>query len=596
MTEKTLNSGTEATVLVCDDDPTYLLLMEETLSSDNLNVVTATNGVEALKLYFQHKPNIVLLDVHMPKLNGFEVCAEIRKQAYGKDTPILMVTGADDIQSIESAYKHGATDFLPKPIKWPMVAHRVRYMLKNSDTFNSLRKSEEKMRHLAYYDALTGLPNRQSFDENLEEAIWFAAKEQQNITIMYIDLDNFKRINDTLGHEFGDKALQKISERICDCVVVKDGISQSLKSNADTEIARLGGDEFMIMLSNTINDNEVKGIADSVMSCISELVSIDDYEVALTPSIGIVMYPRDGVSVTELKKHADVAMYHAKSMGRSGYRFYSESLNQNAMKFLRIEGCLRNALNNNEFTLHYQPQVCLKQNEIISVEALLRWTSPELGNVTPGEFIPVAEDSGTINELGEWVMRTACVQAKKWMDSGMKNFRVSVNLSSIQFKRASLLSMIKRALEDSGLPPSLLEIELTESAIMNDVDTNITRLNQIRDMGVAISIDDFGTGYSSLSYLKKFPINTLKIDRSFIITIDTDPDDAAIVEAIIALATTLKLTVIAEGVETKGQLAALSKFKCDIIQGFYFSKAVPAPELTALMQQPLNKALFDLAE
>lgn len=596
MTEKTLNSGTEATVLVCDDDPTYLLLMEETLSSDNLNVVTATNGVEALKLYFQHKPNIVLLDVHMPKLNGFEVCAEIRKQAYGKDTPILMVTGADDIQSIESAYKHGATDFLPKPIKWPMVAHRVRYMLKNSDTFNSLRKSEEKMRHLAYYDALTGLPNRQSFDENLEEAIWFAAKEQQNITIMYIDLDNFKRINDTLGHEFGDKALQKISERICDCVVVKDGISQSLKSNADTEIARLGGDEFMIMLSNTINDNEVKGIADSVMSCISELVSIDDYEVALTPSIGIVMYPRDGVSVTELKKHADVAMYHAKSMGRSGYRFYSESLNQNAMKFLRIEGCLRNALNNNEFTLHYQPQVCLKQNEIISVEALLRWTSPELGNVTPGEFIPVAEDSGTINELGEWVMRTACVQAKKWMDSGMKNFRVSVNLSSIQFKRASLLSMIKRALEESGLPPSLLEIELTESAIMNDVDTNITRLNQIRDMGVAISIDDFGTGYSSLSYLKKFPINTLKIDRSFIITIDTDPDDAAIVEAIIALATTLKLTVIAEGVETKGQLAALSKFKCDIIQGFYFSKAVPAPELTALMQQPLNKALFDLAE
>jgi EAL domain-containing protein (putative c-di-GMP-specific phosphodiesterase class I) len=242
--------------------------------------------------------------------------------------------------------------------------------------------------------------------------------------------------------------------------------------------------------------------------------------------------------------------------------------------------------------LHYQPQVCLKNKKIISVEALLRWESPELGNVPPSEFIPVAEDSGIINDLGEWVMRKACVQAKEWMDAGMQNFRVSVNLSSIQFKRASLLNMIKRALEDSGLPASLLEVELTESAIMNDIDQNITRLNQIRHLGVAIALDDFGTGYSSLSYLKRFPINTLKIDRSFIITIDTDPEDAAIVEAIITLANTLKLTVIAEGVETHGQLKALNRFHCDIIQGFYFSKPVPAEHITELVQQPLNKALF----
>jgi diguanylate cyclase (GGDEF)-like protein len=593
MTESSFNSGKDATVLVCDDDPTYLLLMEETLSSDNLNVLTATNGVDALKLYLKHEPTIVLLDVHMPMLSGFEVCAEIRKHPRGKDTPILMVTGADDIASIENAYKFGATDFLPKPIKWPMVSHRVRYMLKGNETFKSLKRSEEKMRRLAYFDTLTGLPNRQSLDESLEEAIWFAAKESQNLCIMYIDLDNFKRINDTLGHDFGDKLLKRISQKICLCVQDKNSIPEELINSAQIEVSRLGGDEFMILLNDMQNDDDVKLVAKSLVNCISELVTIDDYEVALTPSIGIAMYPRDGESATELKKHADVAMYYAKSMGRSGYRFFAESLNENAMKFLRIEGCLRNALNNQEFSLHYQPQVCLKKNEIVSVEALLRWNSPELGCVTPGDFIPVAEDSGIINELGEWVMRKACVQAKEWLDLGMQNFRVSVNLSSIQFKRASLLKMIKSALDDSGLPPSLLEIELTESAIMNDVDQNIIRLNQIRDMGVAISIDDFGTGYSSLSYLKKFPIHTLKIDRSFVINIDTDPDDAAIVEAIIALATTLNLTVIAEGVETHGQLKSLNAFRCDIIQGFYFSKAVPAEDINKLMASPLDAALFE---
>ena len=593
MTEPSLNSGKDATVLVCDDDPTYLLLMKETLSSDNHNVLTAANGVDALQLYLQYEPNIVLLDVHMPMLSGFEVCAEIRKHPKGKDIPILMVTGADDIMSIESAYRHGATDFLPKPLRWPMVAHRVRYMLKGSETFNRLKQSEEKMRRLAYIDSLTGLPNRQSLDESLEDAIWLAAKEQQSLCIMYIDLDNFKRINDTLGHDFGDQLLKEISEKICHCVQKKSSFPDALAHINDIEVFRLGGDEFMILLKCTLHDDEVKVVAQSLVNCISELVSIDDYEVALTPSIGIAMYPRDGANVTELKKHADVAMYYAKSMGRRGYRFYAESLNENAMKFLQIEGCLRNALRNDEFMLHYQPQVCLKNNKIISVEALLRWKSPELGFVTPSDFIPVAEDSGLINELGEWVMRTACFQAKAWLDAGMQDFRVSVNLSSIQFKRASLVNMLKRALSDSGLPASLLEVELTESAVMNDVNQNITRLNQIRDMGVAISIDDFGTGYSSLSYLKKFPINTLKIDRSFITTIDSDPDDAAIVEAIIALASTLKLTVIAEGVETHGQLQTLNRFHCDIIQGFYFSKALPAEEITAMMQQPLNQALFE---
>ncbi|MFT6909716.1 MAG: diguanylate cyclase (GGDEF)-like protein, partial [Oleiphilaceae bacterium] len=294
MTKRSLNSDTEVTVLVCDDDPTYLLLMEETLSSDNLNVLTAANGADALKLYLKHEPHIVLLDVHMPMLSGFEVCAEIRKHPRGKDIPILMVTGADDILSIENAYKHGATDFLPKPIRWPMVAHRVRYMLKGSETFNSLKQSEEKMRRLAYFDSLTGLPNRQSLDERLENAIQLAAKEQQNLCIMYIDLDNFKRINDTLGHEFGDKLLKKISEKILQCAKDNECIPKALHNITEIEVSRLGGDEFMILVNNNPNDNDVKVVAESLVNCISELLSIDDYEVALTPSIGIAMYPRDG--------------------------------------------------------------------------------------------------------------------------------------------------------------------------------------------------------------------------------------------------------------------------------------------------------------
>jgi diguanylate cyclase (GGDEF)-like protein len=443
------------------------------------------------------------------------------------------------------------------------------------------------MRQLAYFDSLTGLPNRQNFDDNLEQSIQLAAQENKSVCVMYIDLDNFKRINDTLGHEFGDRILNKIGEKISQCMQ-----TDALKNLARAKVARFGGDEFMVSLQDLHNRDDIEVVAKSLVNCISELISMDDYEVALTPSIGIAMFPDDGNSVSELKKHVDVAMYHAKSMGRSGYRFYSESLNENAMKFLKIEGCLRNALGNNEFSLHFQPQICLKQKEIISVEALLRWTSPEIGVISPSEFIPIAEDSGLINDIGEWVMRVACQQAKKWADDGIKDFRVSVNLSSIQFKRASLLTMIKEALQDSNLPPSLLEIEITESAIMNDLDHNIVRLNQIRDMGVAISIDDFGTGYSSLSYLKKFPVQTLKIDRAFITNIDIDPDDAAIVEAIIALATTLKLSVVAEGVETREQLKVLTNFNCDVIQGFYFSKAVSAKDISALMQHPLDKSLF----
>ncbi|MDT0583493.1 MULTISPECIES: EAL domain-containing protein [Alteromonadaceae] len=593
MTEVTQSRSMEATVLVCDDDPTYLMLMEETLSSDDLRVVTATDGAQALQLFLKHKPSIVLLDVHMPKLSGFEVCKEIRHYPFGKDVPILMVTGADDIKSIEAAYEHGATDFLPKPIRWPMVVHRVRYMLKGSETFQSLRASEKKMRQLAYFDGLTGLPNRQNFDDTLNLSITDAEIHGQNLCIMYIDLDNFKRINDTLGHDFGDKLLKHIAHRIGNCLNNDKSLEDALKTT-HVEVSRLGGDEFMVQLSDVNSDEAMHQIANALVACVSEMISIDEYEVALTPSIGIAVFPRDGMSVTELKKNADIAMYHAKSKGRSCYHFYSESLNQGAMKSLRIEGCLRNALQNNEFEIHYQPQVCLKTKKFISAEALLRWNSPELGPVGPSDFIPVAESAGLINDIGEWVTREACRQAKRWSDEGLENFRVSVNLSSLQFQRATLVSMIKRACEDANLSPKLLEVELTESAVMADVEHNVKRLNQIRDMGVSISIDDFGTGYSSLSYLKKFPINTLKIDRSFVINIAQDPDDAAIVEAIIALAKTLNLEIIAEGVETLGQLKTLNDFSCDIIQGFYFSKAIPADDLSQLMKKALDPSLFEL--
>jgi diguanylate cyclase (GGDEF)-like protein len=575
-------------VMVCDDDLTFLLLMRDTLEAEGFEVIDAADGETALSKYLTYRPDILWLDVQMPLLDGFEVCQQVRALKDSEDIPILMVTGSDDFISIEKAYEAGATDFLPKPIKWPMIAHRVKYMLRSRAAMDNLKKSEERLRYLAYYDVLTGLPNRQSFREHLEKFILLAQRKNYGVAVLFIDLDRFKRINDTLGHSFGDELLKKVAHKLDENLRQSDLLSRNSEEGRISEVARMGGDEFTIFLSRIENTEDAAIVAQRIIDSLSEPMKIGQYEVVITPSIGISVYPTDGKSVDDLLKNADIAMYYAKEKGRRCFKFYSESLNARALEKLELEESMRIALEKNQFELFYQPQVDLKTRQIASVEALIRWRHPEMGLIAPGEFIPIAEESGLIIEIGDWVLKNACKQAREWELMGFP-CRVGVNLSSLQFKQTGFVESIRRILQQSQLSPRLLELELTESVIMSDVDENIGRLKALKNMGLTLAVDDFGTGYSSLSYLKRFPIDTLKIDRSFVTDIATDEDDEAIVSAIIALASTMKLGVIAEGVETEGQLSILKNYHCSLIQGYFFSRPLAVADFTVMLKNGLPK-------
>lgn len=459
-------------------------------------------------------------------------------------------------------------------------------LLRNQRIKHQRQLSHERRLHqLAYFDGLTGLPNRQSFYENLDKFLSLAKRGNYKAGVMFIDLDRFKRINDTLGHDYGDLVLQEVAQRLKECVRDSDFVARNYEVNTfNNEIARLGGDEFTLFLSHIESAAETTLITQRIIDSLSKPIKIDSYELTVTPSVGIALYPEHGTSVHDLMKHADIAMYQAKEDGRRTFKFYSNQLNDRALERLQLEEKMRLAVKNNEFTLHYQPQVDIHANEITKAEALIRWTNPELGFISPADFIPIAEESGMIVEIGEWVLNTACYQAKQWYDEGISNCKVSVNVSSVQFKQTALIDIVKQALIDSGLPAHLLELELTESAVMSDVDDNIERLQQFKDMGITIAIDDFGTGYSSLSYLKKFPIDTLKIDRSFVTEIANSDNDAAIVKAIMLLAQTMELKVVAEGIENIEQLKILNDYDCQYIQGYYFSRPLPYAEFTQFVE------------
>ena len=456
---------------------------------------------------------------------------------------------------------------------------------------------ERRLHQLAYYDSLTGLPNRQSFYENLEKFISLAKRGNYQAGVMFIDLDRFKRINDTLGHDYGDKVLQEVAIRLKESVRDSDIVARNYQANSfNNEIARLGGDEFTLFLSHIESSDETTAVTQRIIESLSKPIKIDNYELTITPSIGIAMYPENGSTVNELMKHADIAMYQAKEDGRRTFKFYSNSSNDRALERLQLEEYMRSAVKNQEFVLYYQPQVDLEKNQITKAEALIRWIHPELGFIPPDDFISIAEESGLIIELGDWILDTACLQAKAWLDAGIENCRVSVNVSSVQFKQTALIDKVKSALEKSQLPPHLLELELTESAVMSDVEDNIERLQQFKEMGITVAVDDFGTGYSSLSYLKKFPIDTLKIDRSFIDEIATSENDVAIVKAIMVLAETMGLNVVAEGIETIEQLKILNDFGCQHIQGYYFSRPLPNAEFVDFVEHQFfdNKAMWKL--
>lgn len=430
--------------------------------------------------------------------------------------------------------------------------------------------SEKKLEFLAHHDPLTGLPNRLLLRDRFEQAAANAHRESSGIALLFLDLDNFKNVNDTLGHGYGDQLLIKVVERLHSCV-----------RNTDT-ISRQGGDEFVILIAHVHELSVVGGIAQGIMEAFAEPIPLDGYMLNTSFSIGISLYPHDGRQFDTLLKLADTALHQAKDSGRNNYRFFVENMNANTQEQVKLQGQLHSAVKNQEFVLHYQPQIDIPTGRIIGAEALIRWQHPERGLVPPGMFISLAERSGLIIPIGAWVLIEACQQAQTWRELGLPMQAIAVNLSGLQFKRGNLLETVLEALRVSGLPAHHLELELTESILLQDIDTAIQMLYSLSEMGVKLSIDDFGTGYSSLSYLKRLAVNKLKIDQSFVRDLTKDPDDAAIVKAIIQLGHNLQLSVIAEGVETVEQLEFLRNYDCDEAQGYLISKPVPAAEFAAL--------------
>jgi diguanylate cyclase (GGDEF)-like protein len=693
-------------VLVVDDTATIRAMTREVLEREGLEVAEAEDGRRALMAFAERRPDLVLLDVNMPELDGYGACEQIRRQYSDENVPILMMTASEDVESIERAYEAGATDFITKPMNWLLLAHRIRYMLRMSDAVRQLATSERRLskaqhsarlgnweidlrdgsftcseeladlycvrdgrsavtpelllasvhpedrqivrgaaerarqegssidldhrvltpageerhlhlhaelafdasgqpielsgtaqditerkraeaevRFLAYHDSLTGLGNRRLFRERLSHALAQARRSNAIVAVLFLDLDHFKRINDTLTHTMGDNLLRRVAERLRNCVRESDFVSRSLPDEARPTVSRFAGDEFMVSLSSIGSPQEAGQVAERILDALSHPFDLEGQEVVVTASAGITLAPADGDDVDTLLRNADAAMSYAKLRGRSNFQFYRASMSEVRRKDLRMETDLRAALERDELLLHYQPKVELAGGRITGFEALVRWQHPTVGLIPPNDFLPVAEEGGLIVALGELVLRTACVQGRRWRDAGLPPMRVSVNFSAHQFRTEEIADTVDRVLRETPLSPRFLDVEITESTMMENQGIALRSLQRMKGIGVTVSLDDFGTGYSSLSYLKGFPVDAIKIDRSFIQDITRDPDSATITAAIISMAHTLNLRVIAEAVETEEQLAILRSCKCDEIQGFLFSRPVPAEEATALVRE-----------
>lgn len=448
------------------------------------------------------------------------------------------------------------------------------------------KMAEDQIRFLAYYDNLTRLPNRTFSTELLTRALTYAKRYNTVMAVLFIDLDAFKRINDTLGHSTGDELLKAVAERLVKSVRKSDYVSRPENKDADevtNTVSRLGGDEFIVMLTEISHDYDASIVARRILHDLTKPFMLSGHEVFISASIGISLYPTDGQDVDTLLRNADIAMYHAKEQGKNNFQFYTDSMNATALDRLHLENEMRKALEHNEFQLYFQPKVRIENEELIGMEALLRWNHPKRGLLPPAEFIPLAEETGLIVPIGEWVLRTACEQGKAWQAEGFPPLAISVNISQRQFEQDLFLESVLDTLGSTNLPPHFLELEITESLIMHDPEKVIAMLGELKNSGIMISIDDFGTGYSSLEYLRRLPLDALKIDRSFITHAVSNPDDAAIARAVIAMAHSLNLKVIAEGVENNDQLEFLRGLDCDEAQGFLFGKPVPADECARLM-------------
>jgi diguanylate cyclase len=514
---------------------------------------------------------VVFLDMRMPPgPDGVWAATHIRE--LDKLLDIVVVTAYSDIDPEEISRRvppSGSLFYLQKPFH----PHEIRQI---AMALTRRRRAEDRMRKLAFFDDITGLPNRVSFHDRLEQALMNRKRAENHLALMFIDLDNFKRVNDTLGHSTGDVLLKEVSKRLLLTLrssdAILEGKSAENHNSHDEGLARLGGDEFMILLQDIREPDDAGIVAARLLSAMSIPIQLSDHEITVTASIGIAVFPRDGQDSETLVRHADTAMYFAKRGGKHSFRFYTEEMSEGEIRRLTLENELRRARERGEFSLHYQPQLELKTGAISGMEALLRWNNELLGSISPVEFIPIAEETGLIVGIGEWVLRNACAQARQWLDKGLNFRRVAVNVSVCQFAQDNFPTLVKEILRETSLDPDFLELEVTESALMREGEGALDILQKLKDVGVSLAIDDFGTGYSSLSYIKQFPLDRLKIDKTFVSSINSDPQSMGITSAVIAMAAGLKLHVVAEGVETEEHLTRLRENHCEAIQGYLYSR------------------------
>jgi diguanylate cyclase (GGDEF)-like protein/PAS domain S-box-containing protein len=700
-----MTATTPALCLIVDDDEMLRALTRAALEGAGFLVEEIPDGDRLVAEFRRLRPDVILLDVLMPGLDGFAACAQLRADPLGSHVPVLMMTGLDDVESINHAYEVGATDFVTKPISFDLLSHRLRYMLRAKSTADALRASEarlalaqriarlghwqadakgvfepwsretyevlglprsvvigdltelarlaiaedrervdvafgEALRHgnsfnlefriagsdgevrnlyvvalaenvvdggarfigtlqditerrraeqqihqLAYFDAVTGLPNRASIRAHLVQALALAKRNERSLAVLSIDLDHFQRINDTLGFASGNELLRAVGERFR--AVLRAGDSVSLLSETLTleTVGRAAGDEFIALLPDIATAEDAAVIARRLRGALNEPFEIADQEIYARTSIGISVFPDDGASADDLLKHADSALAQAKREGRDCYQFFTAALNARAFKRLTVEMHLRRALDRDQFMVYFQPKLRASDLEVVGFEALVRWMHPELGRVSPAEFIPIAEETGLIVPIGEWVLSNAARQLVAWDRVGRAPLKCAVNLSAMQFRVKDLHQRLARVVTDAGLDASRIDLELTESVLMEDGQTAIRTLHELKSHGFGVAVDDFGTGYSSLSYLKRLPIDVLKIDQSFVRELGTGGEDAAIVSTIISMARSLNLKVVAEGVELASQLEFLRTQGCDELQGYLFSPPLPAADITAWVEQ-----------
>ncbi len=572
-----------ATVLVVDDDPGAQLLARSALEIAGFRVVCAGDGLAGLAAFRAHSPDCIVLDVVMPGMNGFAMCEQVRSAPGGQHVPVLMMTSLDDMDSVARAYNAGATDFASKGVNPMLLAQRVKFLVRTKQTQDRLRASEAHVRYLAYHDPLTRLPNRQRMVDILAQLGGWAAARERRVAVMSVDIDNFSRIDDTLGQPGGERLIVEIATRLRHCLRDPErALDQEEQLDASDPVdwlARIGGNEFALALPGIPDAPAAMLVARRIQASLARPFLIDETEVPVTATIGISLFPDDGTDAQLLLQHAHAAMHHAKRSGRGGCELFMASISRSAARKLSLEADLNRALDRGELRLHYQPRLATQDLQVETVEALLRWQHPQRGMVPPDEFIPLAEQSGLIVGIGDWVLAEACAQTARWRAARV-GWKVAVNVSGVQFRDGTLASRVSRALTTAGIEASSLELEFTEGALIENSSRVTQAVSALKELGVNIALDDFGTGYSSLSYLRRFPIDTLKIDRMFVRDINaTSGGQAPLVDAIMAMARSLSLTTVAEGVETDLQWHFLRARDATQVQGFLFSRPLPAEEL-----------------